>query len=182
MKQELDLRLYLVTEESCLQHGVTLMDAVEKALQAGVTFRYHVPLLVDDRLDVALAAGADGVHLGQDDLPCAAARRIAGPDFLIGVSAHNAEEAARAEADGADYLGCGAVFPTQTKKGVKPTGINHLRSIRAAVRIPFVGIGGIQPEHYKAIRATGADGVAVVTAILGADDIAAATEKFVKQF
>lgn len=207
MKQELDLRLYLVTEESCLQHGVTLMDAVEKALQAGVTLvqyrekggaggmmfekakaltelchRYHVLLLVDDRLDVALAAGADGVHLGQDDLPCAAARRIAGPDFLIGVSAHNAEEAARAEADGADYLGCGAVFPTQTKKGVKPTGINHLRSIRAAVRIPFVGIGGIQPEHYKAIRATGADGVAVVTAILGADDIAAATEKFVKQF
>ncbi|MGI6263564.1 MAG: thiamine phosphate synthase [Succiniclasticum sp.] len=211
MDKKLDLRLYLVTDESCLPEGVTLLDAVEQALQAGVTLvqyrekngkggpmlakakaltelchRYGVPLLVDDRLDVALAAGADGVHLGQDDLPCDEARRladkVAGPDFIIGVSAHTAEEAAKAQADGADYLGCGAVFPTNTKRGVKATGIQHLRSIKAAVTIPFVGIGGIKPEHYMAVRATGAAGVAVVTAILGASDIPAAVHKFTSQF
>ena len=211
MAKTLDLRLYLVTDEDCLPAGVTLLDAVEQALQAGVTLvqyrekhgdggkmlaqakaltelchRYGVPLVVDDRLDVALAAGADGVHLGQDDLPCAVARelanQVAGPDFILGVSAHTAEDAAQAQADGADYLGCGALFPTRTKEGVKARGIQHLRSIRAAVTIPFVGIGGIKPEHYKAVRAAGADGVAVVTAILAARDIPAAVRKFTSQF
>ena len=98
------------------------------------------------------------------------------------MSAHTAEEAAQAQADGADYLGCGALFPTRTKEGVKARGIQHLRSIRAAVTIPFVGIGGIKPEHYKAVRAAGADGVAVVTAILAARDIPAAVRKFTSQF
>lgn len=197
-----DLQLYLVTDEACLQHK-KLFGAVEEALKAGVTLvqyreknglgkemlrkasalkklchRYHVPLLVNDRLDIALLSGADGVHLGQDDIPVAEARRLAGPDFIIGATAHSVEEALKAEADGADYLGCGAVFYTNTKKDTVPLGLEGLTAIRRAVTIPIVGIAGVTPENYPEVLATGADGAAVVSSILGAEDITAAVKSF----
>ena len=191
-----NLRLYLVTDEHCLPPGRNLFDAVEEALQAGVTLvqyrekngpgkgmlekarqlialchRYSVPLLVNDRLDIALLSGADGVHLGQDDIPVAEARRLAGEDFLIGATAHNVEEALAAEKAGADYLGCGAVFATHTKKDTVPLGLDGLQAIRQAVRIPIAGIAGITLDNYRLVLGTGANGIAVVSAILGAPDI-----------
>ena len=194
--KHLNLRLYLVTDEYCLPSGRNLFDAVEEALQAGVTLvqyrekngpgksmleksrklialchKYNVPLLVNDRLDIALLSGADGVHLGQDDIPVAEARRLAGENFLIGATAHNVEEALAAEAAGADYLGCGAVFATHTKKDTVPLGLDGLQAIRQAVRIPIAGIAGITPDNYRLVLGTGANGIAVVSAILGAPDI-----------
>ncbi len=201
--KSLNLRLYLVTDENCLPPGRTLYDAVEEALQAGVTLvqyreknglgkgmlekartlvrlchGYNVPLLVNDRLDIALLSGADGVHLGQDDIPVAEARKLAGEDFIIGATAHNVQEALAAETAGADYLGCGAVFTTTTKKDTVPLGLEGLKEIREAVRVPIVGIAGITTENYQQVLATGADGAAVVCAILGAEDITEAVSKF----
>ena len=204
--KHLNLRLYLVTDEYCLPSGRNLFDAVEEALQAGVTLvqyrekngpgksmleksrklialchKYNVPLLVNDRLDIALLSGADGVHLGQEDIPVAEARRMAGEDFLIGVTAHNVEEALAAEAAGADYLGCGAVFATHTKKDTVPLGLDGLQAIRQAVRIPIAGIAGITTENYQQVLATGADGVAVVSGILGAASVRGAVKRFLDQ-
>ena len=191
-----NLRLYLITDEYCLPPGRNLFDAVEEALQAGVTLvqyrekngqgkgmlekarklialchKYNVPLLVNDRLDIAILSGADGVHLGLDDIPVAEARRLAGEDFLIGATAHNVEEALAAEKAGADYLGCGAVFATHTKKDTVPLGLDGLQAIRQAVRIPIAGIAGITLDNYRLVLGTGANGIAVVSAILGAPDI-----------
>ena len=199
-----NLRLYLVTDEACLQN-VNLLDAVEEALHAGVTLvqyreknglgkemlkkavalrilcnRYHVPLIVNDRLDVALLSGADGVHLGQDDLPVAEARRLTGPDFIIGATAHNVQEALAAQAAGADYLGCGAVFATNTKHDTVPLGLEGLRAIRKAVHIPIAGIAGITAKNYGQVLATGADGAAVVSGILAADNITKAVKAFLE--
>ena len=200
--KSLNLRLYLVTDEYCLPPGRNLYDAVEEALQAGVTLvqyreknglgkdmlnkarklialchKYNVPLLVNDRLDIALLSGADGVHLGQDDIPVAEARRMAGEDFLIGATAHNVEEALAAEAAGADYLGCGAVFATNTKKDTVPLGLDGLKAIRQAVRIPIAGIAGITTQNFGVVLDTGANGIAVASAILGAPDITDAVTK-----
>ena len=200
--KHLDLRLYLVTDEACLCHR-DLFDAVEEALRAGVTLvqyreknglgktmlekakvlcklchRYQVPFIVNDRLDIALLSGADGVHLGQDDIPVAEARKLVGPDYIIGATAHNVQEALAAEAAGADYLGCGAVFPTTTKLDTVPLGLEGLCAIRQAVRIPIVGIAGVTENNYSRVLATGADGAAVVSAILGAADITAAVKNF----
>lgn len=201
---KIDYSIYLLTDDTCLQ-GRPLLECVEQALQAGVTLlqyrskykdggamyaealalkelcdRYNVPLIINDRVDVALAVGAAGVHVGQDDLPCAVVRRLVSTDFIIGVSAHNPEEARRAEAEGADYLGCGAVFGTGTKSGVAKLGLEKLRSIRAAVNIPMVGIGGVKAENYGQVLGTGADGAAIISGILAAEDIGAEVKKFVQ--
>ena len=134
-----------------------------------------LPLIVNDRLDLALAAGADGVHLGQGDLPCALARRLAGPDFLIGVSVGSPAEATQAEREGADYLGVGPVFDTPTKTDAPAaTGLAGLRAIRAATRLPLVAIGGIHAGNAAEIIRAGADGVDVVSAIMAAPDPRAA--------
>ncbi len=174
-----------------MQAGVTLVQyrekngpgkgMLEKARQLiALCHRYSVPLLVNDRLDIALLSGADGVHLGQDDIPVAEARRLAGEDFLIGATAHNVEEALAAEAAGADYLGCGAVFATHTKKDTVPLGLDGLQAIRQAVRIPIAGIAGITTENYQQVLGTGADGVAVVSGILGADSISDTVIRFLR--
>ena len=197
------LQVYLITDTFCLAPGRTLLPAVEEALQAGVTLvqyrektaggkamlvmakklaglchSYGVPLIVNDRLDIALLSGADGVHLGQSDLPAAEARKLAGEGFIIGVTAHNVAEAREAEVSGADYLGCGAVFTTHTKQDTVPLGLAGLRAIREAVHIPLVGIAGITSENYRQVLAAGADGVAVVSAIMGAEDIRGAVRSF----
>lgn len=203
MKPAIDYSIYLVTDEACL-HGRPLLKCVEEALAAGVTLvqyrakaadggvlyteacklkelcdKYSVPLIINDRLDIALAVGAAGVHLGQDDLPCAVARRLLGEKFIIGVSAHNPAEAVQAVSEGADYLGCGAVFGTATKHDVAKLGLENLRAIRKAVAVPMVGIGGITADNYAEVLATGADGAAIVSGILAQDDIGAVVKKLV---
>ena len=140
---------------------------------------YDVPLIINDRVDVALAVGAAGVHVGQDDLPCAVVRAMTDDDFVIGVSAHNPEEARLAIAAGADYLGCGAVFGTATKPGVAKLGLANLRAIRRVATKPMVGIGGVKADNYGEVLATGADGAAIISGILGADDIKTDVSKFV---
>ena len=203
-KSKIDYSIYLLTDDACLL-GRPLLECVEQALRAGVTLlqyrskykdggamyqealalkelcdRYDVPLIINDRVDVALAVGAAGVHVGQDDLPCSVVRQLVGPDFVIGVSAHNPEEARKAAADGADYLGCGAVFGTGTKAGVAKLGLERLRSIREAVTLPMVGIGGVKADNYAEVLATSADGAAIISGILAADDISAEVAKFVQ--
>lgn len=197
MKAQPDYSIYLVTDDACLQ-GRALIDCVREALEGGVTLvqyraktassaemyaealqmkalcdSFNVPLIINDRLDIAMAVGAAGVHLGQDDLPCAAARRILGEDYLIGVSAHNPAEAKAALQSGADYLGCGAVFGTATKADVKKLGTEGLMAICREKGLPVVGIGGVTADNYREVRAAGADGAAIVSGILAQPDIRA---------
>lgn len=202
MKAKIDYSVYLVTDDNCLK-GRPLLECVEAALKGGVTLvqyrlkngdggvmyaealklkalcdKYSVPLIINDRLDIAMAVGAAGVHLGQDDLPCSVARRILGHDYVIGVSAHNPQEAVKAVEDGADYLGCGAVFGSATKNNVSELGLQSLEAIRRAVNVPMVGIGGVTSSNYALVRQTGADGAAIISGILSADDIEAEVRKF----
>lgn len=197
MKAQPDYSIYLVTDDGCLQ-GRELLDCVREALEGGVTLvqyraktassaemynealqlkalcdSFKVPLIINDRLDIAMAVGAAGVHLGQDDLPCAAARRILGEEYLIGVSAHNPAEAKAALQSGADYLGCGAVFGTATKADVKKLGTEGLMAICREKGLPVVGIGGVTADNYREVRAAGADGAAIVSGILAQPDIRA---------
>jgi thiamine-phosphate pyrophosphorylase len=147
--------------------------AAARAVRA-LTTRAGALLLVNDRPDVALAAHADGVHLGQDDLPVAAARTVLGPGALIGVSTHDVEQARTAAADGADYVGVGPVFATSTKRGaLPPRGLALVRAVRTAVPLPLVAIGGITPETAAGVRAAGADAVAMIGALVRAADVAA---------
>lgn len=125
--------------------------------------------VVNDFVDVALAAGADGVHVGQQDEAAASARRRLGPDRIIGVSAHLPEEAVRAAADGADYLGVGPIYATQTKSTRPPAGPQHIARIREVTALPIVGIAGIGPGRAAPVIAAGADGVAVISAVLDAE-------------
>ena len=195
------LLLYAVTDSTWL-NGRSLPDCVRAAIDAGATFvqlrEKHasfdqkvelaraiapicraagVPFVIDDDVDVALAAGADGVHVGQDDLACAEARRLLGPDAIVGVSAHNVGEALAAQSQGADYLGSGALVATSTKSDVTPLPPDELAAICAAVDIPVVGIGGLNANNIPRFKGLGCAGAAVVSAIFAADDIATATRE-----
>ena len=135
--------------------------------------------IVNDRLDLALAAGADGVHVGQDDLPATVARRLLGPDLILGVSTHDLAQAGAAVNAGADYIGFGPMFGTRTKEtGYTPRGTAMLREIRDTVRVPIVAIGGITLENVGEVIAAGADAPAVISAVAGAPDVAAAARGF----
>lgn len=204
MKPLIDYSVYLVTDtayfkddsiwnkmEAALAAGVTLVQYRDKTASSRILYeralkmkalcdKYKVPMLVDDRADIAFAVGAAGVHVGQSDLPAEIARSLLGADAIIGVSAHNAAEALAAEAAGADYLGCGAVYPTGTKKDTSVIGTEGLKAIRAATRLPFVGIGGIAFANYSEVLAAGANGAAVVSAILGAEDIKGTVQQFIE--
>ena len=146
---------------------------IEEARELGRRCRAAgVPFIVNDRVDVALAVDADGVHVGQDDMPAALARRLLGPHRILGVSAVNPEEARRAEADGADYIGASPVFSTPTKTDAPPAmGVEGLRLLVQAVRIPVVGIGGLNAGNAASMIEAGAAGVAVVSALLAAQDV-----------
>lgn len=128
----------------------------------------HASFIVNDHADIALAVSADGVHLGQDDLPIELARTIVGPNRIIGISTHNHEEAVHAQLAGADYIGFGSVFPTETKSVPSVQGLSMLENIRKAVSIPIIAIGGIKLDKIGDIAHAGADGVAVISAILAA--------------
>jgi len=191
----IDYSLYLVTDRS-LSLGRTTVNIVRAAIAGGVTcvqlrekhcatkafidearalkallagLETPIPLIINDRLDVALAIGADGIHLGQSDMALADARRLVGTTMLIGISAESMEDAIRAEAEGADYIGISPVFATPTKNDTAPPlGLDGIRRIRAAVKLPLVGIGGIHQENAGAVIRAGANGVAVVSAIVSA--------------
>ncbi len=156
--------------------GASAREAADAARSLLPVVRGHGALLfVNDRADVAAAVGADGVHLGPDDVPVAAIRRAFGPDLLIGYSTDDPASAQAAEAAGADYLGCGAVFGTTSKDvGGEAIGLARLREVVAAVEIPVVGIGGVTVERAASVRATGAAGVAAIGAVMAAADPAEA--------
>ena len=133
--------------------------------------------MIDDNVEVALAAGADGVHVGQSDMAAKRARALLGPDKILGVSAHNAAEALAAQADGADYLGCGAAFVTGTKLDAHPVTAEIMRAVTAAVKIPVVAIGGIDAANLLQLQGRGLAGVAVVSAIFAQADPCAASRE-----
>jgi len=201
MKPKIDYTLYLVTDRE-LMSAANIEECVERAIAGGctvvqlreknasskefyemalrvrkITSRMGVPLIINDRADIALAVDADGVHVGQDDLPYDAARSIIGNDKIVGLSASNLEEALAAAGMGADYLGVGAMFATGTKTDASLTSIDELKLIRAKVNIPIVVIGGINKETVPLFSGTGIDGIAVVSAIVSQnDEIKAAQE------
>ncbi len=197
--KKVDYILYLVTDRKLL-NGRDTCDCIEEAVLGGVTMiqlrekeistlelyetalkvkniagKYNIPFIVNDRLDIALSVDAEGLHIGQEDLPLPVARCLLGPDRIIGVSVSTVEEALLAQSQGADYLGVGAIFPTETKSDAKYPGLAGLCRIRAAVNIPVVAIGGINETNAPQVMAAGADGVAVVSAILGQPDIRGAS-------
>jgi len=186
-------RVYLVTDdrmerstrrrilEDTLSAGVQVVQLRDKHASARALYdeavdlaalchRHGALLIVNDRVDVAVASGADGVHVGQDDLPAARARAIIGPDVLLGVSASTIEEAIEVDRSGADYLGFGAMFPTPTKSDAEYAGPAMLAVVKRHVRLPIVAIGGITALNLPAVLAAGADLVAVVSAVFGATD------------
>ena len=189
------LRLYAVTDRAwvgrltlpqqvgaALKGGATCVQLREKQLDEGDFFQealeirkicrhYNVPFLLNDNVPLALRCGADGVHVGQDDMSAREARRILGPGKIIGVSAHDPDEARKAFADGADYLGCGAMFATATKTNVQVRSREMLAAVCAAVPIPVVAIGGISRQNLLTLAGCGEAGVALVSAIFGAQDI-----------
>lgn len=194
------LRLYAVTDRTWLD-GRTLYDDVEKALKGGVTLlqlreknmstddfinsakeikslceKYNVPLIINDNVDVAKAVNADGVHIGQNDMPAHEARKILGKNKIIGVTAKTVEQAQKAEKDGADYLGSGARFGTTTKGDAKKMDMQTLKSITSSVNIPVVAIGGIDGDNILQLKGTGIVGAAVVSGIFAQDDIETATK------
>lgn len=189
------LRLYAVTDRAWVGRQ-TLSEQIEDALRGGVTLvqlreknlakeefvaeakavlalcrQYGVPLIINDRLDVALESGADGVHVGIEDAPVSEIRRQAGPDFIIGATAKTVAQARAAQSAGADYLGVGAVFPSPTKRNAIRITSEVLREICGSVSIPAVAIGGITAENAPSLRGCGMAGIAVVSAIFGASDI-----------
>lgn len=192
------MRLYAVTDrawtgertlyqqvEAALKGGVTCVQLREKNLDEAAFLReaadlcalcrrYGVPFIVNDNVDVALACGADGVHVGQEDMEAGQVRRRVGEGMLLGVSVHTVEEARRALRDGADYLGLGSVFPTSTKADADPMPMETLRAICAAVDVPVVAIGGIHRKNMLQLSGSGVDGVALVSAIFSMPDIEAA--------
>lgn len=196
-----DLLLYAVTDRNCLR-GISLEEAVEQAVIGGATciqlreknidedelineakklieicHRYNVPFIVNDDYEAALRCGADGVHVGIEDAPVEEIRRIAGRDFIIGATAKTVEQARLAERSGADYLGVGAVFPSPTKKNAIRITPELLKEICSSVSIPAVAIGGITAENVTAINGCGHSGIAVVSAVFGAEDVKAAAER-----
>ncbi len=195
------LKLYAVTDRTWLG-GRSLEEAVEQAILGGVTcvqlrekdmdddelieeasklaeicHRHNVPLIVNDNFIAAMKSGADGVHVGIEDAPVKEIRRIAGENFIIGATAKTVEQAKRAEAEGADYLGVGAVFPSPTKKNALRITPNMLREICSSVKIPAVAIGGISHDNVREIKDCGQVGIAVVSAVFAAEDIRKAAEE-----
>lgn len=199
------LLLYAVTDRAWVGRQ-TLLEQIEDALNGGVTMvqlrekqldeeafvaqaipvkelcrRYGVPLIINDNVDVALKSGADGVHVGIEDAPVAKIRKAVGKDFIIGATAKTVEQARLAQESGADYLGVGAVFPSPTKKTAVRITREQLRAICSSVDIPAVAIGGISLDNAAQLKGGGMDGIAVVSAVFGAEDIREAARRLKEQ-
>lgn len=199
--KKVNVKLYAVTDRNCLKN-ISLYDAVKDALEGGVTLvqlrekdmpieeyvkeatelkelchKYKVPLLIDDNVEVCQRSDADGVHLGQNDMPCDKARAILGPDKIIGITAKTIEQAQTAEKTGADYLGSGAVFGTSTKADAIKMDMNTLKSICSSVSIPVAAIGGININNINQLNGSGISGAAIVSGIFGNNDITSAAHR-----
>jgi thiamine-phosphate pyrophosphorylase len=206
MKFNVDYTLYLVTDRT-LMGTDTLEEAVEQAIAGGctmiqlrekeasslsfyetalrlkaITDKYHVPFLINDRADIALAVDADGVHVGQSDLPAQVVRRMIGSGKLLGVSVSTVDEAVKAVEDGADYIGVGAMYSTGTKTDAVIVSMDELNCVRKAVSIPIVVIGGINQDTAPDFMGTGIDGLAVVSAVIAQKDIAGAARGLIRIF
>lgn len=203
MRPEMDYSLYVCTDRDIMTTD-TLEEAVELAIKGGATIiqlrekdctsrefyelalsikditdAYEVPLIINDRLDIALAVHADGVHLGQSDIPVQVARNVMGPNCIVGATANTLEKAKEAWQSGADYLGVGDVFGSATKNDTKPVELKELKKICDKVKIPVVAIGGISKKNIHLLKDTGVAGVAVISAVLGQTDITAAAEELI---
>lgn len=198
------LKLYLVTDRQWL-NGRKLTDDLEKTILGGVTIiqlreknlsdeefikvanevkklcqKYDIPLIINDNLNVALAIDSDGIHIGQDDIPASIVRKKIGPDKILGVSAHNLKEALLARHDGADYIGVGAIFPTETKNDATIVTLDKLQKICDRIDIPVVAIGGINIDNISKLKNINITGVAVVSEIMKANDIMATSNQLVR--
>ena len=183
------LESFLEKVETACRSGVTIIQLREKNLTTNqyyqlakqvkeITDAYQVPLIIDDRLDICLAVDAAGLHIGDDELPVSVARKVLGPEKILGVTAKTVKRALEAETSGADYLGTGAIFPTTTKENAPITLISTLKTICQMVAIPVVAIGGLTSENIDQLAATGIAGVAVVRDLMQAEDIEAKTQAF----
>lgn len=198
-----DMLLYAVTDRAWLGKR-QLWEQVEDAIRGGATFiqlrekeldsqqfleeaiqikkitdQYHIPFVINDDVDIAIACGADGVHVGQKDMEARSVREKLGNDKIIGVSVQTVEQAITAEKNGADYLGVGAMFPTSTKEDAADVSFDTLKAICNAVSIPVVAIGGINAKNVMQLKGSGVDGIAVVSAIFAEDNIMLATQELV---
>ena len=188
-KEDIDYSVYLVTDRrNKTDEEFTIVQLREKTASTKefydlalrvkeITSRYGVPLLINDRIDIALAVDSEGVHIGQDDMPAGIAREIIGEDKILGVSASTVEEAKKAEIDSADYIGSGAVFPTATKDDADSVSKEELKKIVDSIDIPVVAIGGITVENAHTLKGSGIAGFSVVSAIMSAEDPKEASEK-----
>ena len=198
-------KLYLVTDrtnktdeeflniiEEAIKGGVTVVQIREKDADTlefynisnkvkEICSKYNVPLIINDRIDIALAIDADGVHIGQSDMPIKIARKLIGNDKILGISAHNLEEATDAEENGADYLGVGAIFSTSTKKDANDVSIDTLKEISSNVDIPTVAIGGINLDNVEKLKDTNISGISVVSAIMNAENPKIASENLLRK-
>lgn len=201
-----DFRLYVITGEE-FHPGRPLLEVMKEALEGGADFiqlrdkkstkkqilekakalreltkQYNVPFIVNDHIDIAIAVNADGVHLGQDDLPLREARNIIGDKKIIGISTHSLEQARAAERGGADYIGVGPIFPTQTKEDVvELVTLSYLREVVENISIPFVPIGGIKLHNVDEVLDAGAKNVCVVSEVVGSEDVKGTCEAFIKK-
>ena len=203
--KNIDLSLYLVTDKSddvekflktieeAIKGGVSVVQIREKTADTldfynlalkvkKITDQYNIPLIINDRVDVALAIDADGVHVGQSDMPCDVTRKLVGPDKIVGVSAATIDEAKKAENDGADYIGTGAVFPTATKDDAPIITKKDLKEVVDSINIPVVAIGGINLENASELKDTGIKGLSVVSAIMSSEDPKKSAEKLLNIF
>ena len=204
--KSIDWKLCLVADSEAAK-GRYLLKLIEKGVDSGVTLvqlrakgmptrkflqlalqtaellkAKGFPLIINDRIDVALACGAEGIHLGQDDLPLSYVRKILGKKKCIGISVNTLKEAEEAEKGGADYLGVGPVYDTSSKRDLKAIlGPSGLKVIREKVKIPILAIGGINAENVMEVMSCGADGIAVISALIGAEDISEATRELIKK-
>ena len=203
--KNLDLSIYLVTDKSddvekflktieeAIKGGVSVVQIREKTADTldfynlalkvkKITEKHDVPLIINDRVDVALAVDAEGVHVGQSDMPCDVTRALVGPDKIVGVSAATIEEARKAESDGADYIGAGAVFPTATKDDAPKITKKDLKEIVESISIPVVAIGGITLNNAHELIDTGIAGLSVVSAIMSSENPKKSSEELLKIF
>lgn len=200
-KEDIDYSVYLVTDhrnktddeflniiEEAIKGGTSIVQLREKTASTKdfyqlalkvkeITSKYGVPLLINDRIDIAIAVDSEGVHIGQDDMPADIARKIIGEDKILGVSASTVEEAKKAQEDGADYIGSGAVFPTATKDDADSVSREELKEIVDSIDIPVVAIGGITLDNASLLKDSGIAGFSVVSAIMSADNPKEASQR-----
>ena len=200
-----ELKFYLVTDSDILR-GRDFYNSIEEALKGGVTMlqlreknasgkeflekaiklreltkKYNVKFIINDRVDIAMLCDADGVHVGQSDIPANKVREIIGEDKIVGVSARTVEEALTAKENGADYLGVGAMFTTRTKLDAKSVSIEKLKEIKEVIKLPVVAIGGLSLSNIDKLKECNVDGYAVVSAIIGAENIKLECEKWIEK-